>query len=118
MSSFLGEGSAYFEIRDAGGNTDMLVRDRPLGAALARSLGDRSVVLMRGHGSTVVGGSIEEAVFRAVYTEINARLQMQALDLGDPIYLNAEEAAKSTQTNRSVFRRAWDLWAKDIGPVD
>jgi HCOMODA/2-hydroxy-3-carboxy-muconic semialdehyde decarboxylase len=118
MSSFIGEGSALFEIRDAGGNTDMLVRDRQLGAALARSLGDRSVVLMRGHGSTVVGASIEEAVFRAVYTEINARLQMQALDLGDPIYLNADEAAKSTQTNQRVFRRAWDLWAKDVGPVD
>ena len=118
MSSFIGEGSALFEIREAGGNTDMLIRDRPLGMALARSLGDRSVVLMRGHGSTVVGASIEEAVFRAVYTEMNARLQMQAIALGEPVYLNDEEAAKSTRTNRGILRRAWDLWADDIGPID
>ncbi|MET0204750.1 MAG: class II aldolase/adducin family protein [Casimicrobiaceae bacterium] len=117
MSSFIGEGSAIFEIREAGGDTDMLIRDRPLGAALARSLGDRTVVLMRGHGSTVVGASIEEAVFRAIYTEMNARLQMQALALGEPVYLNAEEAARSTRTNQGVLRRAWDLWAGDVGPL-
>jgi ribulose-5-phosphate 4-epimerase/fuculose-1-phosphate aldolase len=118
MSSFIGEGSAIFEIREAGGDTDMLIRDRPLGVALARSLGDRAVVLMRGHGSTVVGASIEEAVFRAIYTEMNARLQMQALALGEPVYLNTEEAARSTRTNQGVLRRAWDLWAGDVGPLD
>jgi ribulose-5-phosphate 4-epimerase/fuculose-1-phosphate aldolase len=114
MSSFIGTGSAVFEIRDAGGDTDMLIRDGALGAALAKSLGERSVVLMRGHGVTVVGASIEEAVFRAVYTEMNARLQMQAQTLGEPVYLNAEEAARSTHTNRSVLRRAWDLWKTDV----
>jgi HCOMODA/2-hydroxy-3-carboxy-muconic semialdehyde decarboxylase len=118
MSSFIGAGSAIFEIREAGGDTDMLIRDRPLGVALARSLGDRAVVLMRGHGSTVVGASIEEAVFRAIYTEMNARLQMQALALGEPVYLNLEEAARSTRTNQGVLRRAWDLWAEDVGPLD
>ena len=118
MSSFIGDGSAIFEIREAGGNTDMLIRDRALGAALAHSLADRSVVLMRGHGSTVVGASIEEAVFRAIYTEMNAKLQMQARALGEPVYLNAEEATKSTRTNQGVMRRAWDLWAQAVGRVD
>ena len=118
MSSFIGDGSAIFEIREAGGNTDMLIRDCALGAALARSLAGRSVVLMRGHGSTVVGASIEEAVFRAIYTEMNAKLQMQARALGEPVYLNAEEAAKSTRTNQGVIRRAWDLWAQAVGRVD
>ena len=51
MSGFLGEGSAHFEIREAGGNTDMLISSSYLGAALARSLGRHSCVLMRGHGS-------------------------------------------------------------------
>ena len=46
--------------------------------ALAGSLGKCNCVLMRGHGMTVVGESIAEAVFRAVYTEVNARLQMNA----------------------------------------
>jgi len=118
MSSFIGAASAIFEIRDVAGDTDLLIRDRPLGAALARALGDSSVVLMRGHGSTVVGGSVEEAVFRAVYTEINARLQAQALTLGDPVFLSEGEAARATATNRSVLARAWDLWTQDAGPVD
>ncbi len=117
MSSFIGAGSAHFEIRDAGGDTDMLIRDRALGAALARTLGGGTVVLMRGHGSTVVGSSVEEAVFRAVYTEMNARLQMQALALGDPVYLNDAEAARATRTNHGVMRRAWDLWARDVEPA-
>jgi len=118
MSSFIGAASAIFEIRDAAGDTDLLIRDRALGAALARALGDSTVVLMRGHGSTVVGGSVEEAVFRAVYTEINARLQAQALALGDPIFLTDGEATRATATNRSVLARAWDLWVQDVGPVD
>lgn len=118
MSAFIGTGSALFEIREAAGNTDLLVRDNALGAALARSLGDRTVVLMRGHGSTVVGASIEQAVFRAIYTETNARLQLQALALGEPTYLNAEEAEKATHTNNGVISRAWDLWRAAVGTVE
>ena len=118
MSAFIGTSSALFEIRDAGGDTDLLVRDRALGAALARSLGDRSVVLMRGHGATVVGTSIEQAVYRSIYTEMNARLQMQAMTLGDPVYLNEQEAQKATQTMEATMSRAWDLWKSAIGPIE
>lgn len=118
MSSFIGAGSALFEIRQAAGNTDMLIRDRRLGEALARALGDRTVILMRGHGSTVVGSSIEQAVFRAIYVELNARLQAQAMAIGDPVYLNEEEADKAARTNDAALRRAWDLWAAAVGPIE
>jgi len=37
------------------------------------------VVLMRGHGFSCVGHGIEEAVFRAIYTCSNARIQTTAL---------------------------------------
>jgi Tripartite tricarboxylate transporter family receptor len=43
------------------------------------------VVLMRGHGDAVVGPSLQVAVFRAIYTEVNANLQIQATMLGGPI---------------------------------
>jgi len=115
MSSFLGAGVPVFEIRDAGGPaTDMLIRNPELGAALARRLGSAAVALMRGHGDVVVGGSIQEVVFRAIYTEINAKLQAEALRLGEGRvnYLNAEEAANATETNRRVFARPWDLWKR------
>jgi ribulose-5-phosphate 4-epimerase/fuculose-1-phosphate aldolase len=117
MSGFLGTASALFEIRDAGGNTDMLVRNRPLGAALARSLGDAPVVLMRGHGCTVVGTSLEQVVYRSIYTELNAKLQTQAHLLGEPEFLNAEEAIKATGTMDATMSRSWELWMDEIGPV-
>jgi ribulose-5-phosphate 4-epimerase/fuculose-1-phosphate aldolase len=103
-----------FEIREAGGSaTNMLIRSPALGAALARTLGAAVVALMRGHGDVVVGRSLKEVVFRAVYTEVNARLEAEALRLAqfDQItFLNHEEAAKATETNAAVLVRAWDLW--------
>lgn len=117
MSGFIGAASAFFEIREAGGNTDMLVRDRPLGVALARSLGAKSVVLMRGHGCTVVGDSVEQVVYRAIYTEMNAKLQLQALALGEPEFLNEEEAQKAAQMNNGTMMRAWNLWKAEVGPI-
>ena len=113
MSSFLGAGVPVFEIREAwGAATDMLIRDPALGAAVARKLGGSAVVLMRGHGNVVVGQSIEQVVFRAIYTEINARLEAEALRLGqgEVNFLNAEEAAASSATNNAVLGRAWELW--------
>lgn len=117
MSGFLGSGSALFEIRDAGGNTDMLIRDSGLGKALAASLGQHSCVLMRGHGSTTVGGSIELAVYRAIYAEVNAKLQMQAVALGPVNFLNEEEAALAAAANEGQVLRAWDLWRGKIGSM-
>lgn len=117
MSGFIGQASAHFEIRDVAGDSDMLIRDGKLGAALARALGDGAVVLMRGHGSTVVGASIEQAVFRAIYTERNARLQADALALGEPVYLNPEEAVLAARSNDAMIGRAWDLWVRAVGPI-
>lgn len=113
MSSFLGAGVPVFEIREVGGNgTDMLVRNPALGAALAQKLGTSSVVLMRGHGDVVVGDDVKQVVFRAIYTEINARLEAEALRLGNGQvnFLSAQEAAASMTTNAAVVGRAWDLW--------
>ncbi len=113
MSSFLGTGVPVFEIRDAGGPaTDMLIRSRELGHALALALGDHPVILMRGHGSVAVGPSVRHAVFRAVYTEVNARLESEALRLGDVTFLSEQEAAKATVTNAALVDRPWELWRK------
>lgn len=118
MCGFLGEGAARFEIRDVAGDTDMLISDGRLGAALAAALGGSSAVLMRGHGSTVVGTSIEQAVYRAIYAEVNARLQLQATQLGDVTYLSAEEATKAVKVNDTQLPRVWELWTREVGPTD
>ena len=118
MSGFLAEGSALFEIRDVAGDSDMLISNVSPGAALAAALGSRSTVLMRGHGSTVVGSSVEQAVYRAVYAEVNAKLQMRAGQLGEVTYLNASEAAKAAAINDTQLTRVWELWAREIGTVE
>lgn len=117
MSSFLRAGAPVFEIREKFGMTDMLIRNRAQGAALAEKLGDRSAVLMRGHGYCVVGGSIPEAVFRAYYAAQNAELQQRAIALGTGVtYLADEEAARYDETNRGVLDRPWQLWKAKYAP--
>jgi ribulose-5-phosphate 4-epimerase/fuculose-1-phosphate aldolase len=118
MCGFLGDGAASFEIRDVAGDTDLLISNGPLGQALATALGARSAVLMRGHGSTVVGSSLEQTVYRAIYTEINARLQLQATRLGEVTYLTTQEAKQAEQMNDSQLSRAWELWTREIGAID
>jgi ribulose-5-phosphate 4-epimerase/fuculose-1-phosphate aldolase len=119
MSAFLGSGAPVFEIREAGGpDTDLLIRTPALGAALARRLGDAAVILLRGHGNVVVAPSLPEAVFRAVYTEINARLAAEALRLGQGqvVFLEAGEAQAAAATIRTQIGRPWELWkAKALG---
>jgi HCOMODA/2-hydroxy-3-carboxy-muconic semialdehyde decarboxylase len=108
-ASFLGEGVPVYEIRDESGeNNDMLVNTNAKGRALAKVLGAHPVVLMRGHGDAVVGPSLQVAVFRAIYTEVNANLQIQATMLGGPItFLNQYEAQKS-----QGMERTWEAWKR------
>jgi HCOMODA/2-hydroxy-3-carboxy-muconic semialdehyde decarboxylase len=111
LGGILGEGCPVFEIRTvAGRESDLLIRDRALGAALAKSLGRDSVVLMRGHGCTVVGPTVRQAVFNAVYTAINASLQSEAMRLGSVTYLTRGEAEAAAACNSAQIDRAWELW--------
>jgi len=118
MSSFLGAGTPIFEIRDTAGMTDMLIRNNTLADALAKSLGDHAVVLMRGHGFVAVGNSTPQVVFRAIYSQINARLQSEAARLGPITFLSPEEAAKASATNDAVVLRPWELWKSRVGKIE
>lgn len=114
MAGFLGGGPPVFEIRDvAGRGSDLLIRDRDLGAALASALGAEPVVLMRGHGCTVVAESLRLAVYRSVYTEVNARLLLDATPLGPLEVLTAAEAEATRRTNEAQVDRPWDLWRRE-----
>jgi ribulose-5-phosphate 4-epimerase/fuculose-1-phosphate aldolase len=114
MGSFLWSGAPVFDIRKVKADNDILIRDRSLGQALAASLGKCTCVLMRGHGMTVVGDSVREAVYRGIYTEMNARLQIQATLLDGPIeFLSEEEGRRATVTNRTTHERPWELWKKE-----
>ncbi|HUZ74701.1 MAG TPA: class II aldolase/adducin family protein [Stellaceae bacterium] len=113
MSGFLGTGVPIFEIRDAAGMTDMLIRTPALGKALAATLADKPMTLMRGHGATMVGMSVAQVVYRSIYAALNAALQMEALRLGTPVYLEPDEARMAEDTNNKALGRAWALWKRE-----
>ena len=113
MSGFLGNKTPTYEIRDfIGERSSLLVTNRKLGKALAETLGAQNVALMRGHGSVVVGASIKQVIYRAVYTEVNARLQAQSLALGDPVYLTDGECAETAEAMDVHLDRPWQLWVR------
>jgi len=115
--AFLAGGVPVWDIGQAFGTTDMLVRNNEIGRSLAQALGDRPVVLMRGHGDVAVGPTVKMAVFRAYYTDVDARLQAQAIGLGtDVTYLTAEEGAKADTINFVVLDRIWNLWKQRVQP--
>jgi HCOMODA/2-hydroxy-3-carboxy-muconic semialdehyde decarboxylase len=117
-AAFLATGAPVWDIRKDFGETDMLVRDPSRGKSLAQTLGDKPVVLMRGHGDVTVGPSVKMAVFRAYYTDVNARLQSQALALGgDVIYLTPGEGTKADAINFVVLDRIWGLWKLRVAPT-
>ena len=115
MSAFLGGGVPNFEIHDAAQITDLLIRDNYLGRALAHTLGNKDVCLMRGHGSVAVGSDIMTAVYRAAYTEVNAKLQAQAIALGGPIrFLSQGEYELIEGRTDKNYERPWRMWKERV----
>jgi ribulose-5-phosphate 4-epimerase/fuculose-1-phosphate aldolase len=112
MSAFIGLGVPNWDIRDAQKGTDMLVKTPSLGAHLARRLGSHPAVLMRGHGSTVVGENLQRAVGRTIYLEMNARMQFQSIVLagerGHIVFMDDEEVQANVSWQN--YERSWNLW--------
>lgn len=120
MSAFLGQGAPVFEIREKfGDETNLLITSPEMGAALADALGESAVLLLRGHGNVVVAPSLRLAVFRAIYTETNAQLQIDALRMGRRKinYLSRGEAEAVTAVAARLVDRTWDLWVAEAGDV-
>ncbi len=116
-AAFLAAGVPVFDIRDQFGATDMLVSDGARGVALAGTLADKPVALMRAHGSVACGPTLQTAVFRAVYTEVNARIQHWAAALrggGALASLDPEEGLLADVPNQTAGMRAWDLWRREV----
>ena len=116
--AFLAVGVPVWDIRKDFGETNMLVGNSAIGKSLAQALGDKPVVLMRGHGDVTVGPTVKMAVFRAYYTDVNAKLQSQAIALGGEInFLTPGEGEKADKTNFAVIDRIWNLWKMRILPT-
>src|SRR5688572_4656620 len=100
-ASVIGAEIPVWDIRTRFGGTDMLVRSIEQGRDLATALARNTCLLIRGHGAVVVGASVERAVLTAIYLQVNANVLLQALQLGSPEPLSAEEIARASETQFS-----------------
>src|SRR5262245_5721589 len=107
-------------MRRTAGITDNVVTSSARGRALAETLGGHSVVLLRGHGNVVVGPELRRTVARAIYTEVNARTQLQAVMLGGPITFIDPEEARLIESKRDSegagqwVDRTWQMWLEEL----
>ncbi len=116
-AAFIAAGVPVFDIREKFGTTDMLVGNGAKGEALVAAMGAKDIVLMRAHGAVACGPTLQTAVFRAVYTEVNARIQHWTLALADGAPLAAldpEEGRLADAVNETAGIRAWDLWRSQV----
>ena len=116
-AAFLASGVPVFDIRTRFGTTDIVINSADRGAALAEALGPHAVLLLRAHGFVAVGPSLHAAVFRAIFTEISARVQLQAATLGGPIAaLDPEEGRLADAVNLATVGRSWEFWKRRVSP--
>ena len=114
VTGVMGDHVPVWDIADNFGGTSLLVTNMEQGRDLAEKMGDASVVLMRGHGCAVAADSVRAAVLTAIYTQVNAKLQLQAMPLGDVKYLSAEELELTPETlvGPLAMERAWEYFAR------
>ena len=112
LGATMGDAVPFWDSRDEFGNTNLIVQMPEEGASLARALGPHWTVLMRRHGATVAGTTLQELVFRCIYTAHNAGIQIQAKMLGHVGPLNAEEAEAASAFNLEPgpVARAWEYF--------
>jgi ribulose-5-phosphate 4-epimerase/fuculose-1-phosphate aldolase len=113
LGATLGAQVPFWDSRDDFGDTTLIVAKPEEGASLARALGDAWIVLMRRHGATVAGVSLEELTFRTIYTARNAAMQIQAHGLGHVSPLTAAETELASEYNLrpGPVARGFEYWS-------
>jgi ribulose-5-phosphate 4-epimerase/fuculose-1-phosphate aldolase len=113
MCASIGHEVPIWDSHDAFGDTDLLVANMDMGRDLARLLGPRRTALMRGHGAVAIGQSVRQSVWTAIYLEVGAKLQMQAMDMGEITFLTPGEVdVIIARTGPYSFNRAWENWCR------
>ena len=116
MGAVLGTAAPFWDQRDEFGDTNMLVLKPEQGQSLAKALGAHWIVLMRRHGATVVGSTLQELVFRTIYSHANAEMQLRSMLLGkiSPLSRGEVELSGPNQLKSSPIGRAWEYWTTRV----
>jgi L-fuculose-phosphate aldolase len=101
----------------------VLINTETRGKAMADAMGAEKIVVLRQHGTVVIGGSAEEAVVRMINAEENAHAQHQAVQIGTPTYFAGEElkVMRSEQGGAHGNRKSYHYWeetARKMGALD
>lgn len=114
VTGVIGATVPVWDIEDNFGGTSLLVTNMDQGRDLAACMGDARVVLMRGHGCAIAAEGIRQAVLTAIYTQVNAKLQLEAMPLGNVKYLSPEEIELTPETlvGPLAMERAWEYFAR------
>jgi ribulose-5-phosphate 4-epimerase/fuculose-1-phosphate aldolase len=117
-ASVIGHEVPVWDIRDHFGDTNMLVTTNEMGDSLASTVGNGKAALMRGHGSVVVGTTLQDTVFTAFYLRLNAEVLIKAMSMGGTItYLSTGEIDRSGELHKEAAAqgRAWEDWCSQAG---
>ncbi len=112
VGAVIGEEIPVWDIRDHFGDTDMLVRTMDQARDMAAAMGPNRCLLMRGHGAVIAARTLKEAVMVAVYLQVNALVQTEAMKMGEPLYLSTKEVGLMIETQFSplAMDRAWEYF--------
>ena len=116
MCASIGHEVPLWDSHDKFGDTSLLVDTMAMGRDLAKRVGKGRTALMRGHGAVVAGQAIRQAIWIAIYLELNAKLQMQATAMGTIKFLsNGEVDAIIGRQKSFSYNRAWENWCIRAG---
>jgi HCOMODA/2-hydroxy-3-carboxy-muconic semialdehyde decarboxylase len=114
-AAFILGGVPIWDYRDFGTANGALVDTPERGRALATTLADRPVALLRNHGVVIVAGSLPGVVQNSVSLEKNAQILSDLLARGDDIaYLELDQRAGSQGGSGDGAGRAWELWKRQV----
>jgi HCOMODA/2-hydroxy-3-carboxy-muconic semialdehyde decarboxylase len=117
MASVMGTEVPVWDSQNEFGDTNMLVDTLEMGQSLARHLGHRQAVLLRGHGAVCAGPSLQAVCMISIYMKDNAELILKTLPLGKPAALSPGEVERTAAMLLSAMplARAWEYWTSRAG---
>jgi HCOMODA/2-hydroxy-3-carboxy-muconic semialdehyde decarboxylase len=117
MASVIGAEVPKWDSQAEFGDTNMLIDDLDKGRSLARALGQWTCVVLRGHGSACAAASLAAVCFISVYMSENAKVVLETLRHGNPVYLSPGEVAMTAKMllGEMPMARAWDYYKARAG---
>jgi L-fuculose-phosphate aldolase len=85
-----------------------------LAAAVGGSIIQANCVILRNHGAVTVGENLKQAFWRACTVEESARIQVLALTIGKPRFLDSAEADRLESLASEQYRRELISRMRDV----